>query len=171
MAATAPPRSIVLGRIVGAHGIRGWLKVHSYTEPPDNILQHPVWTLQAAGGAPREYRVRDAEFDGRWLRASLEGVEDRNAAELLGGMDIQVARTALPPAGKREYYRDDLLGFEVRNLEGVVLGSLSHYVEAPTVPVMVVRGAREHWVPAGPPHLVRVSLERREIEVDWPDEL
>ena len=59
----------------------------------------------------------------------------------------------------------------VRNRAGVEMGVVSHYVEAPAAPVMVVRGAREHWVPAVPSHLLRVDLERGEIEVDWPEDL
>jgi 16S rRNA processing protein RimM len=171
VATAAPVRSVVIGRIGGAHGLRGWLKVLSFTDPPDNLLQHPVWSLRGPDGTATDYRLRDAEFDGRWLRASLEGVEDRDAAELLRGMEVVVARSALPPAGQREYYRDDLLGMEVRNLAGVVLGRVSHFVDAPAVPVMVIRGEREHWVPAAPPHLLRVRLEQGEIDVDWPEEL
>ena len=59
----------------------------------------------------------------------------------------------------------------MRNRAGTELGRLSHYVEAPAAPVMVIRGTREHWVPATPPHLVRVDLDAQEIEVDWPEEL
>ena len=72
----------------------------------------------------------------------------------------------------REYYREDLLGFEVREPRGrAARPGAASFVEAPANPVMVVLGEREHWVPALPPHLVRVELARREIEVDWPAEL
>jgi 16S rRNA processing protein RimM len=171
--AEVPPRreSLKLGRVLGAHGVRGWLKIQSHTEPPENLLHYRVWTLCDAAGERASFELQDAEFDGRWLRARLQGVEDRDAAELLRGRDIEVPRADLPPTAAREYYRDDLLGFRVRNRAGAELGELSHYVEAPAAPVMVVRGAREHWVPAAPPHLVRVDLERGEIEVDWPEEL
>jgi 16S rRNA processing protein RimM len=169
--AAGEPRNVVLGRILGAHGVRGWLKVVSYTDPVDNLLRQRAWIL-AGGDAPgREYRVRDGEFDGRWLRVSLDGIEDRDAAEALRGLNIEVARSALAPAGPREYYRDDLLGFEVSNLAGTALGQVSHFLEAPAAAVMVVRGEREHWIPAAPPHLVRVQLEARRIVVDWPEEL
>jgi 16S rRNA processing protein RimM len=160
-----------MGRVLGAHGLRGWLKIQSHTEPPENLLQYRLWTLSDADGSRTSYELVDAEFDGRWLRARLQGVEDRDAAELLRGRDIEVARAELPPTAAREYYRDDLLGFRVRNRAGTELGQLSHYVDAPAAPVMVIRGTREHWVPATPPHLVRVDLEQGEIEVDWPEEL
>ena len=165
------PRNVKLGRVLGAHGVRGWLKVQSYTDPPENLLQHRQWILADAGGGQQAGQIAEAEFDGRWLRVRLEGIADRDAAELLRGRDIEVARSALPPTAPREYYRDDLIGCRVRNREGVELGSVSHFVEAPAAPVMVVTGEREHWIPAAPRHLLRVDLERGEIEVDWPDEL
>jgi len=99
------------------------------------------------------------------------GVEDRNAAELLGGADIEVERSALPPTAAREYYRDDLIGLRVVNGAGRELGRVSHFIEAPAGAVMVVTGVRELWIPALPAHLKRVSLERGEIEVNWPEEL
>ena len=169
--AAGEPRKVVLGRILGAHGVRGWLKVISYTEPVDNLLQHRAWMLARVGESGREYRVRDAEFDGRWLRVSLDGIEDRDAAEALRGLNIEVARAELAPVGPREYYRDDLLGFRVNNLAGVELGQVSHFLEAPAAAVMVVRGEREHWIPAAPPHFVKVQLDQGLIVVDWPEEL
>ena len=163
--------SVVLGRVLGAHGIRGWLKVQSYTDPPEGILQYKEWFLREPGRAPRPVQVRDFEFDGRWLRVSFEGVADRDAAELLNGAMIEVGRAQLPPTGEREFYRDDLVGCAVRNLEGVALGSVSHFVDAPAGAVMVVRGEREHWVLASPTHLRRIDLAKREVEVDWPADL
>jgi len=169
--AAGEPHPVVLGRILGAHGVRGWLKVVSYTEPADNLLQYRSWMLAAEGVPGREFVLRDAEFDGRWVRVAFEGVTDRDAAEALRGLNIEVARAALPPTGKREHYRDDLLGLKVCNLAGLVLGQLDHFLDAPAAPVMVVRGEREHWIPAAPPHLVRVNLGQGEIVVDWPDEI
>ena len=171
MAAARPPRYLKLGRVLGAAGIRGWLKVQSYTDPPENLLQHRSWVLVDAQGARAAHRVAESASDGRWLRARFEGVEDRNAAELLGGRDIEVERSALPPTAAREYYRDDLIGLRVVNRDGRELGQVSHFVEAPAAPVMVVAGARELWIPALPSHLLKVSLERGEVVVDWPEEL
>jgi ribosomal 30S subunit maturation factor RimM len=74
----------------------------------------------------------------------------------------------LPAAAEREYYREDLIGFTVRNVQGVVLGTLQYFLTAPATAVMVVQGEREYALPAVPPHLKRVDLQQREIEVDWP---
>ncbi len=162
---------MVLGRVLGAHGVRGWLKIQSFTEPPEGLLGYRQWLLREPGGEPRAVRVVRAEFDGRWLRASLEGIDDRDAAEKLAGSQVEVERGQVPPPGEREYYRDDLLGCAVRNLQGEALGTVSHYIDAPAGAVMVVQGEREHLVLAAPPHLRRVDLAAREIEVDWPADL
>ena len=171
MAEGQPPRNIRLGRILGAAGLRGWLKVQSYTDPPENLLQHQHWELHDLGGSCTPVSVVESTHSGNSLRVRLAGVADRDAADALRGQDIEVARSALPPTAAREYYRDDLLGLRVCNREGVELGRVSHFVEAPAAAVMVVKGLREQWVPAVPKYLVRVDLERGEIEVDWPVEL
>ncbi len=171
MAEVRPPRYVKLGRVLGATGVRGWLKIQSYTDPPENLLQHQVWLLADVAGRREPYTVAEAAFDGRWLRARFAGIEDRDAAGLLGGRDIEVERSALPPTAAREYYRDDLIGFRVLNGAGRELGRVGHFIEAPAAPVMVVTGIRELWIPALATHLVRVNLERGEIEVDWPEDL
>jgi 16S rRNA processing protein RimM len=107
------------------------------------------------------------------LVAHLEGVDDRGAAAALTGAVIEVERAALPRLAEREYYRSDLIGLRVRNLEGADLGIVSHFVDAPGSAVMVTRdaGGREHWLRAAPPHLQRVDVAAGEILVDWPAEL
>ncbi len=172
MAEDRPPRYVKLGRILGAAGLRGWLKIQSYTDPPENLLQHKLWDLADRHGRRTSHEVAEARFDGRWIRVRLAGVEDRDGADALRGLDIEVARSALPPTAAREYYRDDLIGLRVRTREGAELGRVSHFIEAPSEPVMVVQGEeREHWVPAVPRYLRRVDLGQGEIEVDWPEQL
>jgi 16S rRNA processing protein RimM len=166
-------RRVVMGRILAPHGIRGWLKVQSYADPPESLLDQPEWQLRLPSGAQQERRLRDASWDGRWMRVALVDVEDRNAAEALRGAEITLARDQLPAAGEREYYRDDLLGFAVINGEGVVLGTVQYFMDAPANDIMVVRGAgegaREHWIPVTPLHLRQVSLAQRQVRVDWPE--
>lgn len=157
-----------MGRIGAPHGVRGAVRVQSYTEPPDALLQHRRWLLRHTDGADEHVEVRETHWDGRLLRVSLAEVDNRDAAERLRGCDILLERSELPPPGAREYYREDLLGFQVRNREGVPLGELVHFLEAPAGALMVVRGDRERWLPANAPCLQRVDLARREIEVDWP---
>ena len=102
-------------------------------------------------------------------RVDGSGTPER-AAELAGTV-IEVARSDLPAPPPGEYYRDDLLGFSVRNLEGVLLGVLRSYIDMPANPVMVVvDGDRERWLPLTRQHLRRVETATRELTVDWPED-
>ncbi|MCC7462281.1 MAG: 16S rRNA processing protein RimM [Gammaproteobacteria bacterium] len=171
MSAPDTPGSVVLGRIGAPHGVRGWLRVQSYADRPEGLFGHQPWRLKFADGHLECFRVLDGEGSGSSWRVALEGVGDRDAAGRLTGCLIEVARSALPVPGVREHYRDDLVGYEVITRDGVRLGSVRGFVDAPANPVMVVMGDRERWLPAMPPHLVRVRAADREIDVDWPAEL
>ena len=81
-----------------------------------------------------------SQWDGHALRVAFDGIDDRDAAETLREWEILIERAALPQAAPREFYREDLLGFTVRNAEGVLLGSLQHFLSTPASPVMVVKG-------------------------------
>ena len=151
--------------------MRGGVRVESYTDPPEALLEHRRWRLRRPDGGEQDIEVSSSQWDGHALRVMLAGVGDRDVAERLRGSEVLLEREALPAAGAHEYYREDLLGFTVRNGEGVVLGTLLHFLEAPTGALMVVRGQREYWLPAGVPYLRRVDLAQREIEVDWPADL
>jgi 16S rRNA processing protein RimM len=147
--------------------------VDSFTDPPDGLLRYPEWALRLSSGERRHLRVVSGRGHGRGLVAQLEGVASREGAAALTGAMIEVERAALPPVRDSEYYRADLVGFAVRNLEGVALGTVSHFVDAPAGAVMVTRepGGREHWVLASPKHLRSVDLASRVVVVDWPAEL
>ena len=164
---------IELGRIKAPFGIKGWLHVESHTDPPERLLGYREWTLRLASGERLRRPVVEGRRHGEELVAHLVGVDERDEAAKLTGAVIEVERAQLPRLAEREYYRADLVGLRVRNLEGAVLGTVRHFVDAPTGAVMVTReaGGQEHWVPAAPPHLQRVDLAAGEILVDWPAEL
>jgi 16S rRNA processing protein RimM len=164
---------IELGRLGAPYGVRGWLHVDSHTDPPGKLLEYREWVLRLASGERKAWRVLDGREHGSGLVAQLEGIAGRDEAAALTGAVIEVDRAQLPPPGEREYYRADLVGFRVRNLDGADLGEVSHFVEAPAGAVMVTKTAagREHWVLAVPRHLRNVDLGARQIVVDWPAEL
>jgi 16S rRNA processing protein RimM len=171
----APPvRWVELGRIGAPFGLAGWMHVSSFTQPPEGLLEYREWALRREGGERDRRRLAEGQVQGERLVVRLQGIESRDAAALLTGAWIEVERTALPPTGDREYYRADLIGFEVRNLEGAQLGRVAYFIDAPAGAVMVVEdpeARREHWVLADPAHLRRVDLAARRIQVDWPAEL
>ncbi len=159
---------VELGRIGSPYGVLGWMHIQSFTEPVEGVLEYPLWGLRLGPGVQTSYRLVEGRVQGRGLVVRLEGVPDRDAAALLRGALIEVRRSELPPPGKREYYRSDLVGFAVRNLEGVELGRLDHFVDGAASAMMVVVGTDEYWIPAIPQYLRKVDLEGRALSVDWP---
>ena len=105
------------------------------------------------------------------LRVRLEGIVDRDAALALSGWWVEIARSELPSLEEREHYRDDLVGFEVVNAQGVALGRVDYFADLPAGSVMVVKGKGEHWVPTTPEHLLRIDAAAKRIEVEWPADL
>ena len=164
---------VELGRIGAPYGIRGWIHVQSHTDPPERLLEYRQWTVRLASGGRLQQRIAAGRVHADGLVVQLEGIADRDAAARLTGAAIEVERAALPRLSEREYYRADLIGCAVRNLEGADLGQVSHFVEAPRGAVMVSRSAdgQEHWVLANPRHLRQVDLAARRIVVDWPAQL
>jgi 16S rRNA processing protein RimM len=161
---------VVLGRITGPFGVRGWVKVHSFTEPPSQILEFPRWQADAPGLARRELRLAEGRAHGKGWVVRLEGIDDRDAAIALGKPELWVDRGELPALKAGEHYREDLVGFEVVNLAGVRLGCVDGFIDLPASTVMVVAGERERWLPAGPGQLLRVDVEQKRITVDWDPE-
>lgn len=163
--AAAP--DVTLGRILGAFGVKGWVKVKSYTEPAEGILQYREWHVGVPHGDDRILRPLEGRRHGRLVVARLDGVDDRDGAAALAQCDVSVPRSELPPAGDHQYYWADLLGLEVVTTQGEPLGRVDHFVETPANPVMVVKGERERWLPLVPRHLKAVDLEARRVVVDW----
>ncbi len=159
---------VELGRIGAPYGVRGWVHVHSYTDPPEGLLGFRRWSVQASRGERRDCELLDGRPQGRGLVVKLAGVDDREQAVALRGGSVQVQRAQLPPTREREFYQADLIGLAVRNVQGLELGRVAHFVDAPGGAVMVVQGAQEHWIPAIPQHLRRVDVAGGCVTVDWP---
>jgi 16S rRNA processing protein RimM len=157
---------IQLGFVGAPYGVRGWIKLRSHTDPPERLLDHRLLRI-GQGSVWQSYRIESSGRSGGALTVKLAGVEDRDQAQALRGAQVCVPRSELPPRDDKDFYRADLIGCEVVNLEGVGLGSVRHFVETPAQVLMVVRGDKEFWIPAVPQHLRRVDLQARRVVVDW----
>jgi 16S rRNA processing protein RimM len=169
MAMSGESSSLIELGVVGApFGVRGWVKLRSFTDPPERLLQHRSVQLRL-GNAWTAYRIESSGRSGGQLTAKLAGVDDRDQAQALRGAPVCVPRSELPQRDDKDFYRADLIGCEVVNLAGIRLGKVLHFVETPAQVLMVVRGDQEYWVPAVPQHLRRVDLQARRVVVDWSD--
>lgn len=163
-------RVVVLGRIGAPFGVRGWVKVVSYTDPPEGIVNYPSWELVRADHAERR-AVLDWKRAGRAVAVQLAGVTTLEQAHGLNGTEVRVGREELPPTAPGEYYWDDLLGLEAVNEAGEPLGRIDDILEMPAHPVLVLQGERERLVPLVPERLVAVDLESGRVTLDWhPDD-
>ncbi|WP_028537244.1 ribosome maturation factor RimM [Paludibacterium yongneupense] len=158
---------VVMGFVRGAFGVRGWVKVQADTEYADSLFDYPVWWL-GKGEDWRPYAFEEGAVHTKGLAARLKGVEGREAAEAMRGMQIAVPRSELPPPDEDEYYWADLIGLEVFNADGVRLGSVSELMETGANDVLVVDdGDSRRLIPFVDAVVGSVDLEARRIEVDW----
>ena len=157
---------IQLGFVGAPYGVRGWVKLRSHTDPPERLLEHRNLRI-GQGSAWQSYRVEASGRSGGALTVKLAGVGDRDQAQALRGAEVCVPRSELPQRDDKDFYRADLIGCDVVNLEGVGLGVVRHFLETPAQVLMVVQGTQEFWIPALPQHLRRVDLQARRVVVDW----
>mgnify|MGYP006191440619 CR=1 FL=1 len=164
-------KSLLLGRIHGAFGVRGEVKLESFTDPLRGILRYQPWTLRRADGSESAVEGAKGRETPKGLVATLPGVEDRDAAEALRGAELWVPRSALPPPAPGEYYWVDLEGLRVVNAEGVDFGVVSHLFATGANDVLVARGDRERLIPFLEPDYIRsVDFDAGVVTVDWdPD--
>lgn len=163
-------RIVVLGRVGAPHGVQGWVKVTSYTDPLEGIADYGDWQL-IQGPARRNVRVLDWKRAGQGLAVKLEGIDDRDQAQRLTHAEIGVEREQLPPTEPGEFYWDDLVGMEAVNCEGLPLGRVEGFLELPAHPVLVLKGDRERLVPLVSERLLKVDVEAGRLTLDWhPDD-
>lgn len=164
-------RWVALGNLAGAYGVRGWVKVRSYTEPKDNILRYTPWRIEHQG-VQRDYKVLSGRMQGGFVVAQLEGLDVREEAMALAGATVSASRQSLPPLPKGEYYWTDLIGLRVVNQEGIDLGKITRLFETGANDVLVAEdGERERFIPYVPGmYVLEVDLAAGRMLVDWDAE-
>lgn len=170
---TSGTSEVLLGRITSIFGIKGWVKVYSYTEPMENLLAYPEWTLWHQG---KTFTVKktDGRKQGKGLVAKLKGYDTPEASKLLAGAEIRLPEEALPPLSDGEYYWNQLIGLQVFNSQGQLYGKVDYLLETGANDVLVVKPSqgsldkRERLIPWLLPDVVKqVNLESGILEVDW----
>ena len=176
---TKPSNLITVGRITGVFGIKGWLKVKSWTEPEEQIVNYSPWWLKTRHGV-KKIEIDEYLFRPQGLVIHIKDVDDRNLAEELVRVDIAVERQQLPELTKGEYYWHQLQGLKVvSKFEGqeYAFGCVENLLETGANDVLVVKpdddsmDDKERLVPYVPEvYVLNVNLEDGLIEVNWdPD--
>ncbi len=162
-------RRIVIGRVSGLSGVRGWVKLFSYTDPRANLLSFREVEL-GRDGEWRRARLIEGRPQGKTLIGRFEGVEDRDQAAGLLDHEIAIRRSQLPEASG-EVYWTDLIGLEVINVRDESLGTVDHLIETGANDVMVVSGERERLIPFVRDAVVKeIDRDRGCIRVDWEED-
>jgi 16S rRNA processing protein RimM len=161
-------RLVVMGRVVGSFGVKGWIKVKPFSEKPDALAEHDRWAVRTHGGW-HEMDLEDFELHSKGPVAKLAGVDAREGAEALRGAEVAVPREALGKAEEDSLYQVDLIGLEVVEEEGAVLGRVEGFFEAGDTSVMVVAGGdgRERLIPFVAGFVKSVEPEAKRVVVDW----
>lgn len=160
-------RRVRLGEITGVYGVKGWVKVISYTDPRTNLFEFSPWLLEQAG-SERAVAVEATRATGRNLIAKLTGCDDREAAAALIGAAIDVPRDALPECAPGEYYWADLEGLAVITRAGATLGRVERMLATGANDVIVLDGAGERMIPfVQGATVLEVDLAAGRIIVDW----
>lgn len=158
---------VVVGRITSAYGIKGWIKVASFTVPRANLLSYAPWLLSSSEGW-QGLDVDQTREHGKHFVAHVAGCDDRNEAQRLAGRDIAVPAEVLPATDADEYYWRDLVGLDVVSLGGHRFGRVVRLMETGANDVLVVQGAeREHLIPFRKEFVVKVDMDQGLVQVDW----
>jgi 16S rRNA processing protein RimM len=174
----ADSKRVTMGRIGGPYGIKGWVKLISFTEPQENILQFRHWQVKL-GQSLVDLEMDQHKQHGKGLIAHFVGYDDPESARRLNDVELTVATDALPDLGEEDYYWYQLAGLQVVTVSGHVLGKVEKLLETGANDVLVVASTvesvddRERLIPWLPGRVVKeVSLERNLVVVDWePDYL
>jgi 16S rRNA processing protein RimM len=162
---------LVVGKIGAPYGVKGWVKINSYTDESTGIFDYTPWYL----GCEKEYTIEQWRFSGKTLVAKIVGVETRDDAESIKNLDIQITADQLPELSADDYYWRDLIGMQVETLQGYGLGTVKEMFETGANDVMLVKarsndafGQKERMLPFIRESVIKtVDMQARTIIVDW----
>jgi 16S rRNA processing protein RimM len=179
-----PDDAIEVARIVDAWGLKGWIKLQPFAADPQALfssrqwhLLPPVQALPGAGTIPPLLHITQAKTHGDTVVAIARELTDRDAARALRGARVFVSRSSFPTAPDDEFYWVDLIGAEVFNRDGCLLGRVTSLIDTGPHSVLCVRrpdaapdasdAVAERLIPFVAVYVDRVDLKARRIEVDW----
>lgn len=173
MSEASQRKRITIGRVSGVHGVKGWVKLFSYTQPRENILSYQHVELKVGSGKSAKWQpmvIDKGQPQGKGIIAHFAGIDDRDEALSLRNADIAVYRDQFEPTQENEYYWSDLIGLQVINQEGVNLGQVKRLMETGANDVLVVQDDEgvERLIPWVLEQVVlSVDLSDGTLSVDW----
>lgn len=159
---------IVIGKLGTPYGVKGWIKLQTYTEYGASILEYSPWYFSEPDGQYREIKIEEGKPHGSGFIVKFPGIDTPEDVRRFAGKTISIQRSQLPELKKNEYYWSDLDGLTVINKNGEILGKIVFLIETGANDVLVVKGTKEHAIPYLPGTVVlNIDLEKKEMLVDW----
>lgn len=161
--------NIIVGKFSGVYGVKGWVKVYSYTEPKEGIAQYNPWYLKKHG-IWQEVKIESCKPHAKTVIAKIVGCDDRNEAMLYSGLEISIKPEQLVALGENEFYWRELVGLRVKNTEDYDFGLVTKLMETGSNDVLIVESdsGKETLIPWTMGHAIKqVDLEKGEVLVDW----
>jgi len=161
-------KKVIIGRLGSTYGVRGWIKVHSYTEPPENIFNYE-WYIKHQD----QWQLTTIEAKkshGKGYIVKLEGCEDPNDAKTYTNDYIAIDQTQLPKLNTGEFYWAELTGLHVVNTDGVELGVVDHLIATGANDVLVVKNDKKRLLPFTNDVVKEISLVEKKIIVEWDED-
>ena len=159
---------IIIGRIVGVYGIKGWFKILSFTQPKENILEYDLWLVKQ-NEEWQEMPWVEGKTQGKGLIACSEGITDRDEALSLVGSEIAIKQEQLPATREGEFYWHHLINMQVVNEQNEILGVVTELLETGANDVLVVEAEKQRYlIPyVQDVYIKDIDIEQGIMQVDW----
>lgn len=157
---------IIVGHFGQSYGVKGWLKVHSLTDPIDNILHYSPWQVQHLNQW-HLVKITHAKQQGNNIIVKLAECDTPEAAKTYTNDPIAIEREQLPVLPKDEYYWTDLIGLRVINQEGIDFGIVDSLLATGSNDVFVIKGDRQRLLPYTTEVVNNIDLTQKIIHVIW----
>lgn len=166
--------TLVVGKIGAPYGVKGWVKITTYTHEQDGIFAYSPWLLGEVESG-KEYVVDQWRTHNKGLVAKLVGVETRDDAESIKNLEISIKAEQLPQLAEDDFYWRELVGMQVVTEQGYSLGVVKELFETGANDVMLIKanlndafGQKERMVPYLLDQVVKqVDRQAKTIKVDW----
>ncbi len=161
---------ILVGKVSGCFGVKGWLKIFSYCNPRENITTYKSWIVDG-----KVFDSVESKRNGKLIVAKLKGIDDKDTAMTLIGQSVEIREDQLEQLPSNQYYWRDLIGLKVTNTKGIALGTITNLLETGANDVLIIKGERERLIPYITENdnnktVIAVDLDNKTMTVEWHED-
>jgi 16S rRNA processing protein RimM len=161
---------VVMGKVLVPYGVNGWVKVYSFTEKLESFLTYKKLFLSKDKENWLEIKAKEVKLHGKTIIAKFSEIANRTQAENYKDYLIGVPKDYLPQLNEDQYYWNDLIGFEVLNLQNISFGLVDTFIKTGANDVIVVKGDKERLIPYTARTVLKADTINAKIIVDWDEE-